>query len=74
MEKIDKVNAFNDFCKKNHIVVLNEIDKLNQKTMVKFNCLSCCIPIRKSYKILNRYDKLEHYSFLCNKCFMQSFH
>lgn len=73
LEQKHLIDIFTKFCEENDIVI-KKLDKLNNRTMIEFNCVSCKTPIKKSYKVLNKYDKLQSHNFLCSKCFRLSFY
>ena len=59
------------FCEKNHIKLVGNYENVKKTTPIYFNCSTCNIQQKRSYKCLTQYKDTDVsiWSQFCHKCF-----
>lgn len=74
---VDYTNELYEFCTKYKIELIGEYNNVKKVTPIYFNCSSCGIQVKKSYKNLTKYKDSENvcmYKNICSRCFRLMMH
>lgn len=74
---VDYTNELIEFCDKYKINLIRKYENVKNTTPIYFNCFTCNIQVKKSYKTLTKNKDCENvavWSNMCHKCFRNSMH
>lgn len=74
---IDNTNNLYEFCEKYKIKLIGEYSNVKNSTIIYYECQSCCVKVKKSYKCLTKYKDNEfigNCGKFCHKCFRVMMH